>query len=822
MAADLLERDAALAILDEALTGAEAGAGSVVLLFGEAGIGKTSVVRAFCRAVGRRARVLAGACDDLLSPRTLGPLHDMVRAAPDGRLAAALRGDRDDVLVAVQEELSDPRRPTLLVVEDAHWADEATLDVLRYVGRRIADHPAVLLITYRDDEVGPELLRRVLGGLGGPSVRRIGLAPLSRAAVTGWAGGTAITTAELYRQTRGNPFFVSEVLAGADRGVPPTVVDAVLARVRRLDEATQRHLEQLAVVPSQVELPLARALLGRITVLDQAERRGVVEVRPYSVGFRHELARRAVEGAVPAAERMHLNERVLAALLDQPEPDLARVVHHAVQAGDDETVVTHAPRAARTAVAAGAPRQAAELYEQALRRAPLLGTEEHAAVAEAYAWTMYHCDRPHEGVAAGADAVRLREAGGDVEALAQALASLSVLQWAAMRIDEALASGERAVALLEPRGDSAAAVYCLTFLGTLLVNIDREPDALATLDAALAMAGRTGRREFEPVIWTFRGRSRLQLGDDGGLADCDHGGTAGQDGSVARRPARVLATLLTVCAMAAAPSCARGTTPAAPDTPPATALPPSTSGDVTAETSAGPAGRPAHVVIVMLENKDQGDVLRDGPYLASLAASGASLTDMHAETHPSQPNYLALFSGGTQGVEDDRCPLRFDGPDLASELTAAGYGFVGYAEDLPQPGFTGCSAGDYARKHSPWTDFADVPAEANQPLSAMPTDYAQLPTVAFVIPNLCHDMHNCSIAEGDEWLRENIDAYARWALTHDSLLIVSFDESVQGRPTRIAGGSRLSGSAGRGARRGTVRPKGGAARSGWQQALVTR
>jgi acid phosphatase len=238
---------------------------------------------------------------------------------------------------------------------------------------------------------------------------------------------------------------------------------------------------------------------------------------------------------------------------------------------------------------------------------------------------------------------------------------------------------------------------------------------------------------------------------------------------------RALAAFLIVGAMGAAPSCAHGIAPTAHVTSEATAVP--SSGEVVPATPAAPASRPAHVVIVMLENKDRGDVLRDGPYIASLAASGASLTDMHAETHPSQPNYLALFSGDTQGIEDDRCPLTFDGPNLGSELIAAGHSFAGYAEDLPQAGFTGCSAGDYARKHSPWTDFDNLPAEANQPLSAMPADYTQLPTVSFLIPNLCHDMHNCSIPEGDNWLRANIDGYAQWALTHDSLLIVSFDES---------------------------------------------
>ena len=208
-------------------------------------------------------------------------------------------------------------------------------------------------------------------------------------------------------------------------------------------------------------------------------------------------------------------------------------------------------------------------------------------------------------------------------------------------------------------------------------------------------------------------------------------------------------------------------------------VPPAVAASPVAPTSvpAVRSPRPDHVVIVMLENKDEGDALRQGPYLASLAASGASLTDMHAETHPSQPNYLALFSGGTQGVDDDSCPHTFAAGNLASELTAAGYTFAGYAEDLPEAGFAGCTAGRYARKHSPWTNFSAVPATANQPLSAMPTDYAALPTVSFLIPNLCHDMHDCSIAQGDGWLRQNIDGYAQWARAHNSMLLVSFDES---------------------------------------------
>jgi acid phosphatase len=154
-----------------------------------------------------------------------------------------------------------------------------------------------------------------------------------------------------------------------------------------------------------------------------------------------------------------------------------------------------------------------------------------------------------------------------------------------------------------------------------------------------------------------------------------------------------------------------------------------------------------------------------------------SFTNAHAETHPSQPNYLALFSGDTQGITDDECLPRLPAPNLGAQLLAAGRTFVGYSEDLPEVGFTGCRSGDYAQKHSPWTAFTTVPPEANQPFSAWPTDYNQLPTVAFVTPNLCNDMHDCDVATGDHWLADKLSGYAAWARDHRSILIVTFDES---------------------------------------------
>jgi phosphatidylinositol-3-phosphatase len=182
---------------------------------------------------------------------------------------------------------------------------------------------------------------------------------------------------------------------------------------------------------------------------------------------------------------------------------------------------------------------------------------------------------------------------------------------------------------------------------------------------------------------------------------------------------------------------------------------------------------------VVLENKAAGQI--DGsssaPYLNALMASSAVFADARAVAHPSEPNYLALFSGSTQGVTDDRCPLALGArPNLGRQLLDAGRSFVGYSEGLPTVGFTGCSSGDYAAKHNPWVHFGNLPASVNQPGHAFPTDYRQLPTVAFLIPDLCNDMHNCSVQVGDTWVRNHLDGYARWARDHNSLLIITFDE----------------------------------------------
>lgn len=195
-----------------------------------------------------------------------------------------------------------------------------------------------------------------------------------------------------------------------------------------------------------------------------------------------------------------------------------------------------------------------------------------------------------------------------------------------------------------------------------------------------------------------------------------------------------------------------------------------------------------HIVVVVLENHAYSQLIgrRSAPFLNSLADRGAVLTRFYAITHPSEPNYLAMFSGSTHGLSDDSCPHSYTGPNLAASLLAAGRTFTGYSEDLPQPGFTGCSAGAYARKHNPWVNFAALPASINQPLTAFPHDLSRLPNVSFVIPNLDNDMHDGTVAQGDRWLRAHLGEYADWSVNHNSLLIVTADEDDRDHDNRIA------------------------------------
>ncbi|MEU7608150.1 AAA family ATPase [Micromonospora sp. NPDC049204] len=532
MPAQLLERRSALTTLRAAVDAALGGAGSVALLTGEAGIGKTSVVRHLLAEVDPAVRALSGGCDDLIAPAPLAPLREAV-ANHGGPLAAALAAPHLPTapsapagahpLVAVLPAMLAELRgapATLLVVEDIHWADEATIDVLIYTARRIGSLPAVLLLTMRDDVDDAHPVHRLLGSLTAAPVVRVPLAALSAAAVARMAAGTGHDGAALHALTGGNPFFVSESLASDGSATSGAVRDAVRARCRRLAPACQEALAQLCVVPRAVGMDLAAILLGpqALAALAEAEQNGVIEVRPDGLAFRHELARRAIEADLPELRRRLLHRRVLAALRAESSPDRGRLVHHAVAGDDPATVVAVGPSAARAAAAAGSHRQALVLLESVLPYRDRLGGAESAALLDDYGWELYNAHRFHEAVRAGEQAAREYAGLGDEPARGRCLIRVSRHQFMAGETDAAERTAGEAVRILENGADDAAAAHALLYQGAILALTDDFARAVTALESARKRAGRAGRTDLDTLCLNYLGIARIEVGDAGGLA----------------------------------------------------------------------------------------------------------------------------------------------------------------------------------------------------------------------------------------------------------------------------------------------------------------
>src|SRR5215207_8423019 len=413
---DLLERAALLDELSGALADTAEG-GRVVLVAGEAGIGKSTLVKRFTERQAAQARFLLGACDPLLTPRALGPLHDIARQT-GGRLAELLASGspREAVFAALLDQLSRPPRQ-VVVVEDTHWADEATLDLLVFLGRRLERTPAMLIVTYRDDEVGADHpLRGVLGALPQGVVRRVRPQPLSEAAVAELARRAGRPAAGLRELTGGNPLLVTEVLAAGDTGVPMTVRDLVLARLAGLPADAREVARLVAVVPTRAELWLLESALAPApSAVEACAAAGLLVADAETAGFRHELLRQAVEGSLSTLARRELNRRVLAALTALPDRqvDLARLVHHAREAGDPEAVLRYAPEAARQAATVAAHREAVGHYRAVLPHAGRLPPPVRAELLERYSVEAYLSGLSGEAVSARRAALELREAGGD-------------------------------------------------------------------------------------------------------------------------------------------------------------------------------------------------------------------------------------------------------------------------------------------------------------------------------------------------------------------------------------------------------------------------
>jgi class 3 adenylate cyclase/tetratricopeptide (TPR) repeat protein len=522
-AADLLEREDELAALTEALDAAISGRGSVAAVFGEAGIGKSALVRAFAASVPDTVQVLWGWCDDLVTPRALGPLHDMAAALGPKLVKAIDEGGRPEALLrALLETLADGS-PRLLILEDLHWADDATLDVLTFLGRRISGLPCLVVATARD--TGASRVRRALAEAPPGAMVRVAPAPLSTAAIAALLGRSD-EAEKMRRITGGNPFFVSELARSGTGEIPESVHDAVLARIERLSPTARHVVDAVSIAPTSLELDVVAALVPSPNDgVAEAAGQQILVSSGNRIGFRHELARYAVEASLPDDERRRLHAAVLTEL-GRRDADPARLVHHAARAGDDAALVVHALSAADRAAAMGAHREAASHYSRVLEHEDRLDTETLARVLQAHSFESYLLDREVEALdsalrlydihAGKGDllregdtlrwlsrlywvrgdgerahdmarrAVEVLEALGPTHELAMAYSARSQLEMLRHRNDDAVRWGARALELAHSLGDEEVTIHALTNMGTALTHMGTAP---TNTGAALLEAG---------------------------------------------------------------------------------------------------------------------------------------------------------------------------------------------------------------------------------------------------------------------------------------------------------------------------------------------
>jgi DNA-binding CsgD family transcriptional regulator len=544
----LLERESQLVELAEAVEAAVAGRGSLVLLGGEAGIGKTSLVRALAARIGRDVAFLSGACEPLSVPVPLGPFRELFEAARGGDLLALGGEDRLTVARVVLDALGE-RAPAVAVIEDVHWADPLTLDLLRILARRLEQRGVVIVVTYRDEEVDalPEL-RLLLGDLAtAPAVSRVALAPLSESAVAELAGPAGLDLAALLRATRGNPFLVVESIAAGGR-LPASVRDAALARVGRLGVAAREALDAAAVIGQRLDAAVLEAVGGAgSAALEEACARGVLVADGAALAFRHELIREAIESSISPQRRSLLHARVFAALAAMAGADQARLAHHAELGGLSSEAAAHAMLAAAEAEGIGALRETYLQADRALRLGVELDDiERFELLVRCSRASNFANPRLQDAVDAAERALTLAGRLGDERRRGQALMALSYALWSLERVAQARTAAEQAISAFEPTGD----VGSLAWACATLMRIDATSfDPAAAIEMAprtFALAELAGLEEVRIDASISVGLARGHRGEREALGILGEALTAARDGAFTIRSVRTYVNLMNV------------------------------------------------------------------------------------------------------------------------------------------------------------------------------------------------------------------------------------------------------------------------------------
>ncbi|MCI0552612.1 MAG: AAA family ATPase [Anaerolineae bacterium] len=542
----LLERDLHLKALGSAL-GEAAIEGRVALVYGEAGIGKTSLVEHFVEEQKNNSwRVLQGACDSLFTPRPLGPLHD-IASQTQGNLLNLLdsESNRAAVFSACLNELTT--RKTILLIEDIHWADEATLDLLKYLGRRIRQTTSLMILTYRDDEIGIDHpLRILLGDLASSQAfHRIPVSALTNEAVRELAINKNIDPIALHDMTNGNPFFVTEVLT-VGSGIPETVRDAVLARAARLSLSARAVLEAAAVIGSRIEPWLLSNIVGAESEnVEECIAAGMLQSQSDDYAFRHELARQTILESISPQKKLALHRMTLTALKESPEThnDLARLANHAEGTKDVTAVLEYAPAAAQQASAASSHREAIALYQLALRFADSLPPAEHAQMLEAYVSELQFTNRYTDLITALQKVIVLWGSMGNRLREGMNLADLSTVLADGGRNTESEVISQSAVAMLEALPPSAELAWAYTSQCFLRMMIRDCADAVMWGEKAIALAEYFEDAEKLARAYNYTGCAMMIMDYERGRSFLEQSVSIAREENLPRRIASALGNL---------------------------------------------------------------------------------------------------------------------------------------------------------------------------------------------------------------------------------------------------------------------------------------
>jgi DNA-binding CsgD family transcriptional regulator/tetratricopeptide (TPR) repeat protein len=494
-AIELLERDVQLRRLSDAFAQAREGRGRIIALAAEAGAGKTALTERFVASHAGGARVYWGACENLSTPEVLLPLRDIARASGE-----VFEFDTDHIRAfeSMLRLLSRGATPALLIIEDVHWADTATLDLIRFLGRRIARVRALILITYRDEEVDARSpVRNVLGEAPVGSVERMTLEPLSLAAVTSLAAKAGRRGEPLYALTAGNPFLVTEALA-VEGDVPTDAVrDSTLARASRLCESARVVLEAVSLFPRHAETAVVADLVKGVieSGLDDCVEKGMLSLEGGLVQFRHEIARRAVESSIAPTRRRALHQKVVDVLKRRSDARASEIAHHAERAGDSAALLKYALRAGEEAVRAGAPREAAAHFAVVLRHREALDPGLTVETLERHAEQAYLMGSADLAMTSMQEAAELRRRAHDTLKFGQDLTRLTRFAWMCGLRAEAERFVEEAIAVLEAAPPGPELAWAYSHQSQLDMLASRMDSAIGWGERALKLAQQLGEKE---------------------------------------------------------------------------------------------------------------------------------------------------------------------------------------------------------------------------------------------------------------------------------------------------------------------------------------